>query len=218
MAPTLVESLLAAYTAGYFPMADPDRPGHVDWYNPDPRAVIPLDSFVVPRSLRQRVRSGRFDVRANTAFSEVITACAEPRHDDDETWISQDIVDAYSDLHDAGYAHSVEAWLVLGGREELVGGLYGVSIAGFFAGESMFSRPMRGGTDASKVCLVHLVDHMARRGMTLLDTQFWNPHLDQFGCVEIRRDDYLRRLESALHLDVRFAPFEPIQAVTDEEA
>lgn len=211
MAASLVESLLEAYRAGYFPMADPERAGRIDWYNPDPRAIIPLDgSFKMTRSLRGRVRSGRFDIRADTAFGEVIEACAEPREDDDQTWISPEIIDAYCELHEAGYAHSVEAWIVEDGDERLVGGLYGVSIAGLFAGESMFSLPAIGGTDSSKVCLVHLVRHMERRGMTLLDTQFWNPHLDQFGCVVIRRDEYLRRLDEAIRCDVGFAPFEAI--------
>lgn len=208
MPSSLIESLLNAYGSGYFPMADPDQGGRIGWYNPDPRAIIPVDGgFSVARSLRQRVRSGRFTIRADTAFGEVIEACAEPRDGDDATWISPEIIDAYCDMHEAGHAHSVEAWLVADGQERLVGGLYGVSIAGLFAGESMFSRPAMGGTDASKVCLVHLVRHMERRGMTLLDTQFWNPHLKQFGCELIRRDDYLRRLDDALGRDVRFAPF-----------
>ena len=209
MASELIESLLEAYRAGYFPMADPDQADRVGWFNPDPRAIIPLDgSFRVSRSLRQRVRSGRFDIRADSAFDEVIRACARPRPDEDQTWISAEIIGAYCALHEAGYAHSVEAWLVDDDGERLVGGLYGVSIAGLFAGESMFSLPGLGGTDSSKVCLVHLVRHMERRGMSLLDTQFWNPHLDQFGCVMIRRDEYLRRLEEALGLDVSFGPFE----------
>ena len=205
MRASLVESLLEAYRSGFFPMADPDDPvpGRVGWYNPDPRAILPLaddpaGAFHVPRSLEQRVRSGRFDVRADTAFAEVMRLCAEPRVDG--TWISPEIVDAYCEMHEEGYAHSVEAWL----GDALVGGLYGVSVGGLFAGESMFSRPAWGGTDASKVCLVHLVRHLERRGFVLLDTQFWNPHLEQFGCVEISREAYLERLEEAVALEVDF--------------
>jgi len=214
----VVTTLLEAYRTGFFPMADPEDPvpGRVAWFHPDPRAIIPIGddtagSFHVPRSLAQRVRSGRFDLRADTAFRTVIEACASARGPD-ETWISPEIVDAYCMMHEAGYAHSVEAWVVDDGRERLVGGLYGVSINGLFAGESMFSRPDLGGTDASKVCLVHLVRHMERRGMILLDTQFWNPHLDQFGCVEVSREAYLHRLERAVSLDVAFTPFDPTAA------
>jgi len=211
-----VNSLLYAFRSGYFPMADPDEvePGRVGWFSPDPRAIMPIvpgdaaGRFHVPRSLGQRVRSGRFEIRADTAFRRVIEACAEPRRDE-ATWISPEIVDAYAALHEAGHAHSVEAWLTGEGRERLVGGLYGVAIGGMFAGESMFSRPAEGGTDASKVCLVHLVEHLVRRGYTLLDTQFWNPHLDQFGCALVSRDEYHTRLVRALRVNATWLPFEP---------
>jgi leucyl/phenylalanyl-tRNA--protein transferase len=138
----------------------------------------------------------------------VIEACAAPRRDE-ATWISAEIVDAYCALHEAGHAHSIEAWVREDGDERLVGGLYGVSIGGMFAGESMFSRPDAGGTDASKVCLVHLVEHLVRRGYALLDTQFWNPHLDQFGCALVSRDEYHARLVRALRIDAAWLPFEP---------
>jgi leucyl/phenylalanyl-tRNA--protein transferase len=208
--PLTVETLLKAYRAGLFPMADPDS-GRIAWFNPDPRGIIPLEpgGFHVPRSLARRVRSRRFEVRSDTAFERVIGACAEPRLDRPDTWIDERIVAAYTALFRAGHAHSVEAWVSApGAAPELVGGVYGVSIGGAFFAESMFCRPERGGTDASKVCLVHLVSHLRRRGYSLLDVQFWNPHIDQFGVIEIRRRDYLRRLEAATERDTVWEPFE----------
>ncbi len=183
--------LVRAYCAGFFPMAD-SRRGRIRWYSPDPRAVIPLESFHVPRSLRRTIRRGLFDVRVNTAFRAVIRACAERP----ETWISDEIVRAYEALHALGLAHSVETWQ----GERLVGGLYGVALGGAFFGESMFSRV----TDASKVALVALVERLRARGFTLLDTQFLTPHLARFGAVEIPRGEYLRRLAAALRLECRF--------------
>ncbi|MER3419401.1 MAG: leucyl/phenylalanyl-tRNA--protein transferase [Chloroflexota bacterium] len=183
--------LVRAYCVGFFPMAD-SRRGHIRWYSPDPRAVIPLDTFHVPRSLRRTMRRGRFDVRVNRAFGAVIRACA----DRPETWISDEIVRAYEDLHALGLAHSVETWQ----EERLVGGLYGVALGGAFFGESMFSRV----TDASKVALVALVERLRARGFTLLDTQFLTPHLARFGAVEIARAEYLRRLAAALEQECRF--------------
>lgn len=222
----LVESVLSAYRQGYFPMADTEgrlgaRPGGrsgVVWLNPDPRGVIPLDGFRVPRSLRRRVRSRRFTVRADTAFAGVIRGCAGPRWYESGTWIDEWIERTYALLHGAGHAHCVEAWV--GGRGEetgrrsdaetecsgevLVGGVYGVSIGGAFFAESMFCRPDLGGTDASKVALVHLVHHLRRRGYALMDTQFWNEHIDRFGCVEIPRGAYLRRLGEAVGMGVQW--------------
>lgn len=184
--------LVRAYRAGFFPMAD-SRQGRIRWYSPDPRAVIPLETFHVPRSLQRTIRRGRFEVRVNTAFEDVIRACA----DRPETWISGEIIRAYEALHALGLAHSVETW-----REgRLVGGLYGVALGGAFFGESMFSRE----TDASKVALVALVERLRERGFVLLDTQFLTPHLARFGAVEIPRAEYLRRLDEALPLDCRFA-------------
>ncbi len=189
------ELLLEAYRAGVFPMARGRRSSHVDWYCPDPRAVLPLDDrFRVRRSLAKRVRHGGFCITFDACFAEVIAACAEPREDDANTWISQGLQAAYVALHEHSHAHSIEAWH----DNELVGGLYGVAVGGAFCGESMFSRA----TDASQVCLVHLVKHLRKRGFTLLDTQFVNPHLEQFGVVEIPRDEYLRRLALAIDADV----------------
>lgn len=204
--------MLEAYRGGFFPMADPDRPASdLLWFNPDPRGVIPLteaEGLHVPRRLRDRVRSGRFEVTSDGAFGEVIRGCAAPRATADSSWIDGRIIALYSALHETGHAHSVEAWLTEGGSRVLVGGLYGVHIGGAFFAESKFSRPEIGGTDASKVCLVHLIEHLRRRGVVLLDVQFWNPHLDQFGCHEIPQREYLARLGRAVMLPVAWAPFE----------
>jgi leucyl/phenylalanyl-tRNA---protein transferase len=187
-----VELLVRAYASGVFPMAD-SRTGPIHWYAPDPRAVIPLDSFHVPRSLRQTVRRGAFEVRLNEDFEGVMRACAERP----DTWISEEIVAAYCQLHALGFAHSVETWR--DGRP--AGGLYGVALGGAFFGESMFSRE----TDASKVALVALVERLRDRGFVLLDTQFVTPHLARFGAVEIARAEYERRLARAIRLPCRFA-------------
>lgn len=185
--------LLNAYAVGYFPMGDPET-GEVHWYSPDPRGHLPLDEFRASESLRKTIRRRVFSIRADTSFEQVMRACALPRPNQPDTWINEPIIAAYTELHRRGWAHSVEAW-----RDgQLVGGLYGVSIHGAFFGESMFSLPEQGGTDASKVCLVALVEHLRARGYSLLDTQFVNPHLEQFGCAPIRRDEYTKRLERAL--------------------
>jgi leucyl/phenylalanyl-tRNA--protein transferase len=187
-------NLLNAYAHGVFPMAD-SRDGEVSWYTADPRAILPLDAFHVPRGLRRVLRRRPFDIRMDTAFREVMIGCSEPRLADGDTWINLPIIAAYGQLHDLGYAHSVEAWSYDG---QLVGGLYGVSIGGAFFGESMFSRV----SDASKVCLFHLVEHLRARGYALLDVQFHNPHLQQFGVIEITAAEYLARLREAIALDV----------------
>lgn len=177
------------------------RRGEIHWYSPDPRSLLPLDAPRFARSLLRRVRSGRFEVTFDTAFEDVMRACAEPRPRSpghDETWINDDIIRVYTRLHRAGIGHSVEAWS--SGREErtLVGGLYGLALGGAFFGESMFSRA----TDASKVCLVHLVERLRQRGYALLDTQIANPHMEQFGIIEVPREEYLGRLGEALDLRV----------------
>jgi leucyl/phenylalanyl-tRNA--protein transferase len=178
--------LIAAYAQGIFPMAL--EHGEIGWFSPDPRGILPLDAFIVPKRLARVVRQGRFDIRIDTAFEAVMRACAEAR--EDGTWISDEILDSYVALHARGLAHSVEAWR--GGA--LVGGLYGVHIGGAFFGESMFHRE----TDASKVALVALVERLNTRGFSLLDTQWTTAHLSQFGAIEIPRDEYLRRLTAAM--------------------
>lgn len=179
--------LLTGYASGYFPMAEPGS-GKIRWYSPDPRAVIPLDTFKVSRSLRQTLKKNVFSLRIDTAFEEVIRACSAR----EETWISEEIIQSYLKLFELGHAHSVESW----NADGLAGGLYGVALGGAFFGESMFSRA----TDASKVALVNLVEHLRTRGYELLDTQFTTPHLLHFGTVEIPRKEYLHMLKKAARL------------------
>ncbi|MDQ3420034.1 MAG: leucyl/phenylalanyl-tRNA--protein transferase [Acidobacteriota bacterium] len=192
-----VDLLVSAYSSGWFPMAVGD--GDIRWFSPDPRGIIPLDTFHVSCRLARVVRRGSFRIEVNRDFAGVMRACAEAERDDEDagTWIDQEIFDSYCALHQAGYAHSVEAW-----RDgKLAGGLYGVALGGAFFGESMFHHV----TDASKVALVALVERLRERGFTLLDTQWTTEHLEQFGAVEIPRRDYLRKLEDALRLERAFA-------------
>jgi leucyl/phenylalanyl-tRNA--protein transferase len=187
--------LIAGYCQGLFPMADDD--GAIGWYDPNPRAIIPLDAFHVPRRLARRVRHGGFEIRVDHDFGSVMAACAEPRPDQAGTWINDELIEAYTQLHRLGFAHSVEAWL----DGQLAGGLYGVAIRGLFAGESMFSRA----TDASKVALVHLVERLRRGGFMLLDSQYIvGTHMLQFGTLEIPRAEYKRRLAAALQVEAAF--------------
>jgi leucyl/phenylalanyl-tRNA--protein transferase len=184
--------LVRAYRKGLFPMALED--GEIGWFSPDPRGILPIDTFHVPGRLARLVRQAPYAITIDRAFEDVMRACAErPR---EGTWISEEIVESYAALHRLGLAHSAEVW----SGEELVGGLYGVHLGGAFFGESMFHRA----TDASKLALVALVDRLARRGFTLLDTQWITPHLVQFGAIEIPRAEYLRRLEDALKRDCSF--------------
>jgi leucyl/phenylalanyl-tRNA--protein transferase len=186
--------LLNAYSQGIFPMADED--GSIYWYDPDPRAILPLDDFHIPRSLARRLRQGGFDVRVDTAFRDVITACAASAPGRETSWISPEFIEAYCELHKLGFAHSVETWI----DGELAGGLYGVTLQGLFAGESMFSRV----TDSSKIALVHLVERLRQGGFCLLDVQFMTPHLKRFGAIEILRIEYKVRLAQALTVEARF--------------
>jgi len=184
------EILEACYRAGAFPMADGYGGG--EFYRSNPRSGLELDALRVSKSLRRVLRKGAYEVRIDHDFEGVIRSCA----DRDETWIDAGIIGSFIRLHEMGRAHSVEAY-----RDgELAGGLYGVALGGAFMGESMFSR-MR---DASKVCLVHLVEHLEERGFTLLDCQIQNDHLARMGAVEIPEQEYLRRLEHALRLPRTF--------------
>lgn len=187
------DTLLMAYSQGAFPMTD--RDGAIRWYTADPRGILPLETFHTPRSLRQVVRQNRFEIRVDSCFEEVMRACMTTRLEG--SWISDDLVRVYTRLHELGYAHSVEAWR----NDELVGGLYGVSMGAAFFGESMFYYER----DASKVALAHLVHRLRERGYELLDTQASTPHLQRFGCVEIRAEDYMRRLRRALSRQCEFA-------------
>ncbi|MCB0175737.1 MAG: leucyl/phenylalanyl-tRNA--protein transferase [Anaerolineae bacterium] len=186
--------LLNAYYQGVFPMAHDD--GNIYWYDPNPRAIIPLDDFHVPRRLARVIRRGGFEVRFDFDFRAVITACAEPAEGREKTWINDQIIDSYCQLYELGFAHSVETWI----DGQLAGGLYGVSLQGVFAGESMFSRAQ----DTSKIALVYLVEHLRSRGFVLLDTQFITPHLARFGAIEIPRAEYKTRLAKALRVQTWF--------------
>lgn len=166
------------------------------WWSPDPRAILPLDGMYVSRRVQRRMRNGEFRVTFNEAFGKVIRACAKGPGRQGGTWLTAEMIDAYTDLHTHGHAHSVEAWK----DGKLVGGTYGVGIGGFFAAESMFYRSR----DASKVALATLVEHLNQRGYQLLDVQQWTPHTGRLGVLEISRDDYLERLEAALALPVSF--------------
>ncbi len=184
---------MRAYVRGIFPMADPDT-GRVEWFSPDPRAILPLDGFHVPHSLARVARSSRFEVTSDVCFERVMRACAVPRPGRERTWIDERLVGAYLGLHRIGAAHSIEAW-----RDgKLVGGLYGVHLGAAFFGESMFCRPEEGGRDASKLCLLRLVELLRERGFRLLDTQFSTGHLERFGCVQVPRGRYLAELQEAL--------------------
>jgi leucyl/phenylalanyl-tRNA--protein transferase len=187
-------TLLGAYMRGVFPMAD--EWGHVDWYTADPRGILEHDNLRVSRSLRSVIRRGLFAVRFDTAFERVMRGCAALRQGDDGTWISEEFVRAYAILHRHGFAHSVEAWQ----DGELVGGLYGVSIGAAFMGESMFARV----ANASKVCLVALVEHLSARGYLLHDTQMVTPHMASMGATLISSPAYLERLQNALTVRCTF--------------
>jgi leucyl/phenylalanyl-tRNA--protein transferase len=181
-------TLLAAYRSGIFPMPL-QKTGPMAWWSPDPRAIIPLEGLRVSRSLRRSLR--RYEIRRDSAFAEVVAACAEPSRP--HGWITPTIQDAYRELHRLGWAHSVEAWTPGG---DLAGGLYGVSVGGLFAGESMVSLQ----PDASKACLVALVTMLCEGDRTgrLLDVQWLTPHLESLGAVEVSRDEYLRLVEDAV--------------------
>jgi leucyl/phenylalanyl-tRNA---protein transferase len=191
--------LLKAYTAGIFPMAESADDPALYWIEPEERGVIPLDGFHVSQSLRKAVRRRKFEIRVDSAFADVIAACSEKTDERDATWINARIIKLYTQLHKMGCCHSIESWL----DGKLVGGLYGVRIGAAFFGESMFSRV----TDASKVALVHLVARLNVGGFKLLDAQFLNPHLVQFGTYTIQKEAYRPILDEALDGVANFALF-----------
>jgi leucyl/phenylalanyl-tRNA---protein transferase len=191
--------LLKAYAAGVFPMAESAEDNALYWVEPEFRGIIPFESFHVPRSLRKAIRQRRFEVTVDRAFGAVIAGCAEKTAARPSTWINARITSLYTQLHKMGFCHSLEAWR--GGR--LAGGLYGVRIGAAFFGESMFSRER----DASKVALVHLVARLKAGGFRLLDAQFINDHLKQFGAVEVSRNSYQRMLDQAIAEEADFACF-----------
>ena len=190
------EILVRAYSTGIFPMSESRNDPSTFWVAPKKRGILPLNDFHISHSLKKTVRRGKFDVSFDTDFRSVILACANTQRPDQGTWINDQIINAYTELHKLGLAHSVECRL----DGNLVGGLYGVSLNGAFCGESMFSHA----TDASKVALVHLVARMKQCQLSLLDTQFITNHLKGFGAIEIPAQDYLVSLQEALKSAARF--------------
>ena len=188
--PLPIQLLEEAYRQGIFPMADEHH--QIRWFSPDPRTILPLDQFRLPKRLARSIRKKKFSVTIDRDFNGVMKGCANRN----ETWISPKIVEAYTLMHQQGKAHSIEAYY----EGQLAGGLYGVSLGGGFMAESMFT-VIR---DASKVCLAFLVRRLIERGFILLDIQYLTPHLEQFGAIEIPRDEYLRRLEAALKISCQF--------------
>lgn len=186
-----VDILLRAYSAGLFPMADSADDPELFWVEPEIRGIIPLDDFHVSKSLAKAMRKKPFAIRFNTAFEAVMAGCAAEAADRPSTWINATIRRLYTELHQIGHAHSVEAWE----GDELAGGLYGVSLGAAFFGESMFSRR----TNASKICLVHLVERLNAKGFVLLDTQFTTEHLKTFGAIDVPKLDYARMLDLAVN-------------------
>ena len=182
--------LLRAYSIGLFPMADSADDPELFWVEPELRGIIPLDDFHISKSLAKTIRRAPFDIRYDTAFEQVMDGCAAPAPDRPTTWINAKIRSLYATLHSMGHAHCVEAW----DGEELVGGLYGVSLGSAFFGESMFSRR----TDASKICLVHLVERLRKQGFVLLDTQFTTEHLKNFGAIDVPKARYEKMLARAV--------------------
>ena len=195
------QELVDCYARGVFPMGDSREDDRIFLVDPERRGVLPFEGFHVPRRLERTVRADPFQVRVDTAFQDVLNACAASRPGRSETWINTPIRRLYGELFTRGYAHSVECWR--DGR--LAGGLYGVALGGAFFGESMFSEVR----DASKVALVHLVARLKSGGYRLLDAQFTTEHLAQFGAEEVGRDDYLVRLKSALAETGDFYRFPP---------
>ena len=184
------EMLLRAYSIGLFPMAESADDPEIFWVEPELRGILPLDAFHVSKSLAKTVRKSPFDIRFDYDFDAVIAACGEATTGRPSTWINSTIRSLYSALHRVGHTHSVEAW----DGNDLVGGLYGVSLGSAFFGESMFSRR----TDASKICLVHMVERLRAKGFTLLDTQFTTEHLKSFGAIDVPKDEYAVLLKAAM--------------------
>ncbi len=193
MAKLTADDLIYGYMNGIFPMADSD--GMLYWYSPDPRAIIPLDTYKPAKSLRPILNANRFEIRINTDFEGVMRGCAT-RPDEDVTWISEEIIGAYTDLHYLGLAHSIEAYV----KDELVGGLYGVSLGAAFFGESMFYKV----SNASKVAFHYLIEILKQQRFELLDTQFTNDNVLRYGAIEISKSEYIRLLRKASSKKVRF--------------
>jgi leucyl/phenylalanyl-tRNA--protein transferase len=192
--PLNAETLVYAYASGAFPMAE--ETGEIFWYSPDPRAIIPIQSYKPAKSLKPIINQNRFEIRINTSFEQVMRNCALPRPTEPETWISEEIVHAYTELHRMGLAHSVEAWQ----EDELVGGLYGVSLGAAFFGESMFSFV----SNSSKVAFHYLIQILREQKYELLDSQFMNDNVQRYGAINIPRTAYIKRLAKALKSTCHF--------------
>lgn len=190
------QDLLGCYARGVFPMADSRDDPRIFLLDPDERGVIPLEGFHISRSLAKAIKKSPFDIRINHDFLATVALCAQSQPGRENTWINDGIISLYSQLHEIGHAHSVECYE----GDDLIGGLYGVSLGGAFFGESMFSRR----TNASKIALAHLVERLKSRGFVLLDTQFITDHLRTLGAVEISRDEYRERLAAALSVEASF--------------
>ena len=193
------EDLMYGYMNGIFPMADTD--GSLYWYSPDPRAIIPIDTYKPSKSLRPILNKNLFDIHINRDFEAVMRHCALPRNGEPETWISEEIIQAYCDLHQMGMAHSVEAYV----GDRLVGGLYGVAIGGVYFGESMFYLE----PNSSKVAFHYLIENLRKQQYELLDTQFINDNVKRYGAIEIPREDYLILLRKAIQQPRSFVPDTP---------
>ena len=183
------EILLNAYTHGIFPMAETRDDPEIFWVDPERRGIFPLEQFRVSKSLRKKIKQNKFKITVDTCFRQVMKECAAPSEGRENTWINRTILDLYTELHLNGNAHPIEVWR----EDQLVGGLYGVSFASVFCGESMFSKE----ADASKIALTALVSRLKHGGFQLLDTQFLTEHLASLGAVEISREEYHRRLDQA---------------------
>ncbi|MFL0162896.1 leucyl/phenylalanyl-tRNA--protein transferase [Aquirufa salirivi] len=188
-----VEQLIYAYTKGVFPMADA---GEIHWYSPNPRAIIPIETYKPAQSLRSVINKHLFEIRIDTQFETVMRCCAAPRSTDSETWISEEIIQLYTHLFHRGFAHSVEAYI----DGKLVGGLYGVALGGVYFGESMFSLV----SNASKVAFHYLMIMLREQGYSILDTQFMNDNVLRYGAIEISRKEYKSRLAKALKQTCQF--------------
>lgn len=189
------DQLIYAYASGVFPMADAAT-GEIHWYRPDPRAIIPIDTYQPSRSLKPILNKGIFEIKVDQQFRRVMEFCAEPRPYEPETWISTELIDVYTELHHMGFAHSVEAYV----EGELVGGLYGVHIGAAFFGESMFTRT----SNASKVCFHYLIELLRKNNFELLDSQFMNDNVKRYGAIEISRTAYEKRLAKAINRSSNF--------------
>ena len=207
------QTILKGYSLGVFPMSESFDDPKIYWINPKKRGIIPIKDFKISKSLKKEIKKNKFKITINKNFNKVITNCAKKTKNRPKTWINKKIIDSYSNLHEIGHAHSIEAWF----QNKLVGGLYGVSLGSAFFGESMFSTM----SNASKICLVYLIANLNMKGFTLLDTQFINPYLKKLGAIEISRKKYLKILGNSLKKNIDFnkkisqsSIYEDIQSMT----